>query len=318
MSREMFLTMAAGPASHSSPSSAPPKVMPLASTDACTQRSATSTRPLGRARAARCVRRCRARPIRACGLRGSRALRRASTARWARCDARLRGWRRSLAFGDGLSQGASFKSADSTTCWGVGSRRSRTPEPPLGVADPRRRKASKKDFSIAFSADSRVENRDDAAILSGANQASKALFQRKRGRRDEVSHERGLAGLVEAFAARGHDRVARNVEGELVDDDEPQGRTGDVDALPEARGREQHGVALVAKSIEQGLLRRVTLNEPLVVELLSDTFGKNRIMRSEVERTNAPPSDIRMSSRISLTAASGKSDARGSGRCVGA
>ena len=43
----MFFTTAEGPTSHSSPSSAPPKVMPLASTDAATQRSATST-PLSR------------------------------------------------------------------------------------------------------------------------------------------------------------------------------------------------------------------------------------------------------------------------------
>ena len=46
------------------------------------------------------------------------------------------------------------------------------------VANARGRKASKKHFSIAFTADSRIENGDDAAILPGANQTSKALFQR--------------------------------------------------------------------------------------------------------------------------------------------
>ena len=82
-----------------------------------------------------------------------------------------------LGFGGGLSHGASFTARIASICWGVGPRRSRTPEPRRGIADPRRWEASKKDFSIAFSANSRVEDGDDAAVLAGADQASKALFQ---------------------------------------------------------------------------------------------------------------------------------------------
>ena len=37
----------------------------------------------------------------------------------------------------------------------------------------------------------------------------------------------------------------------------------------------KHGVALVAKSVEQRLLRSVTLNEPLVVELVTDAFREH-------------------------------------------
>src|SRR5262245_11660214 len=72
--------------------------------------------------------------------------------------------------------------------------------------------ASHEDLPVALGADAAVEDRDDAAIASRADEPPEALLERQRRRRDEVSHERRFALLLEALAAGLDERVARHVE----------------------------------------------------------------------------------------------------------
>ena len=142
----------------------------------------------------------------------------------------------------------------------------------VGVADSRGRQTSQKHLSVAAPPDARVEDGDDAPISRAADQAAKTLFERQRGSGHQVAHERGLTRLFDARTARCNDRIAWNLEGKLVDDDHAEGGTGDIDALPEAGGRKEHRAAMIAKTVEQGLLGRISLNEPFPIERLADAL----------------------------------------------
>ena len=62
-----------------------------------------------------------------------------------------------------------------------------------------------------------------------------------------------MRALVSAIVGRG--------ERQLLDDHQPQRVAFDVDALPETRGAEQHGVARLAEAAQQLLARRLALHQ---------------------------------------------------------
>src|SRR5690606_35947623 len=101
---------------------------------------------------------------------------------------------------------------------------------------------------------------DETAIVEIADQASDALLQRQDGLGELRVGERIAAGAADRIDASLDEGVARHRERQLVDDDETQRRPLDVDALPEARGPEQHGIAGLAKPLEQLAARAAPLH----------------------------------------------------------
>src|SRR5262245_40780230 len=90
--------------------------------------------------------------------------------------------------------------------------------------------------SVTHRPESRIENREDAAVRAVANQPSEALKKREDRQWDLIFTKRVAAGGVDCFDPRGRDRIARGRERQLVDDHAAQSLADDVDALPEAGG----------------------------------------------------------------------------------
>src|SRR5262249_42972109 len=92
-------------------------------------------------------------------------------------------------------------------------------------------------------------------------QPSEALKKREDRQWDLIFTKRVAAGSVDRFDPRGRDRIARGRERQLVDDHAAQSLADDVDALPEAGGREQDGVGRGLELAQQRRTRRRALNE---------------------------------------------------------
>ena len=102
-----------------------------------------------------------------------------------------------------------------------------------------------------------------------------ALAELQHRRRERVVAEPVAAGGLDRLAARLVERVAGRRERQLVDHEQRERLAGDVDALPEGRGREQHGVDLGAEALEQPLARRVALDEHVVRDAAGDARAEH-------------------------------------------
>jgi hypothetical protein len=133
----------------------------------------------------------------------------------------------------------------------------------------------------------RIEDREHTAIVPVTDEAAQALQQRKDGQRHLVLAERIAALHVQRFHPCGGHRIAGRGERQLVDDHAAQRVADDVDALPEARGREQDRVRRHAELGKQGRSRGASLHQQRVVELHREhglDRAQHRVAREEHER----------------------------------
>src|ERR1041385_491948 len=119
------------------------------------------------------------------------------------------------------------------------------------ILDPRshptRRQALQKRSSITLGAQTRIENREHAAVCRAANQTSETLLERDDRLRHAVLVKTRAAAVLDRSLSRRHDRISRHRERQFVDDHARQLFAAHVDALPETRCREQHRVRRLAK-----------------------------------------------------------------------
>ena len=112
-------------------------------------------------------------------------------------------------------------------------------------------------------------------VLGGADQAAEALSQLDRRLGDLVVHERVTAVFADAFDAGFQQRVIRDTERQLGDDDVLQGIARDIDTLPETFCSEEHRTLFLLESIEQlGAVRSVSLTEQCHI-LLHEPAGQS-------------------------------------------
>ena len=74
------------------------------------------------------------------------------------------------------------------------------------------------------------------------------MFQFERGVWHQIMRESIYAAGLEAFEARGGERLGRHFEGQLGENQRPQGPARHVDALPKRIGAEQDGRAGFAEA----------------------------------------------------------------------
>src|SRR5207244_2909955 len=101
--------------------------------------------------------------------------------------------------------------------------------------------------SVAFRPQTRIQNGQHAAIAPVANETAEPLLQREDRQRHLIVLERFSTARADGVDTGRRDRVARRREWQLVDDDAAQRLADDVDALPEARCGEQHGMRGLAE-----------------------------------------------------------------------
>ena len=98
-------------------------------------------------------------------------------------------------------------------------------------------RAAQEALPVVAAAQALVAEHDHAAIGAAPDQPSEALAQAQHRLREHVLAER----VAESFRAGPHERVGRHRERQLGDDHAAERVAGNVDALPEAGGPEQHG-----------------------------------------------------------------------------
>ena len=94
-------------------------------------------------------------------------------------------------------------------------------------------KAIEEDAAVLFFQDAVVEQDEEAAVVEGANEASKALFEGDDGGGDLILEEGVAAFGVDGFDASGDDGIAGDGEGQTIDDDATELLALHVDTLPE-------------------------------------------------------------------------------------
>src|ERR1700677_1904867 len=96
-----------------------------------------------------------------------------------------------------------------------------------------RRQAVEEYLAVPLLRNTIIQQDQDATIGLAADQPAEALLERERGLRDLVIVERIAAFFSDAFDAGFDHRIARDSEGELVDNDAAQLIALHVHALPE-------------------------------------------------------------------------------------
>src|ERR1041384_4318583 len=96
--------------------------------------------------------------------------------------------------------------------------------------------------AVAPAVDALVEQRDDATIGVRADQAAETLFQRDLREGQMKVQKRVFSLRLERTGAGEHERLGGNGKWNLLENDEPERVAGDVDALPEASRRNEHGI----------------------------------------------------------------------------
>src|SRR5215831_17708358 len=99
-----------------------------------------------------------------------------------------------------------------------------------------------------------------------ADKAAQSLLQRENRERHLILVERLAAVRADGIDSRRGDWIRRRGERQLVDDHTAQRLADDVDTLPEARCREQHGMRRLAKQSQELGPRRRSLNQDWIVE----------------------------------------------------
>ena len=117
------------------------------------------------------------------------------------------------------------------------------------------------DAAVGARDDPVVEDRDDTAIVTPADQPAEALLEGERGG-GELERREGIVAELGARLHAGRDqRIGVRRERQLVDHDEAERVAGDIDAFPEGGGAEEDRVGGRAKSIDEGRARCVALDE---------------------------------------------------------
>src|SRR5690606_32427082 len=119
------------------------------------------------------------------------------------------------------------------------------------------RQGPQEEPAVGLGLDARVEDDDTSLVLVRADEAAEALLEADDGAGDGVLGEGGAAAGLDALAPRLGEGAVGRVEGEARDDDVAEGPPADVDALPEAGGAEEDGVAALAEALEDGGARAV-------------------------------------------------------------
>src|SRR6266849_7572440 len=144
--------------------------------------------------------------------------------------------------------------------------------------------------AVALGPQPRIEHRHDAAIAPVTDQPAEPLLKRENRERHLVFVERHPPSRLDGFDARRGDGITRGGEWQLVDNDAAQCLAHDVDALPEARRREQDCVRGVAELPQQLAPWRRALHEDWVVRREFSYrlhLAERRIAVEEHERTSA-------------------------------
>ena len=115
----------------------------------------------------------------------------------------------------------------------------------------RRRQRAEEAHAVLTCPQPRVTEDDRPAIGGAPDQAAEPLTQADDRHREDVLPE----WVAKLLRARPHEWIRRNGERQLVDDHAAKPVTGDVDALPEAARRQQHG-AWIGKEALQDLTPR--------------------------------------------------------------
>src|SRR5690242_17082672 len=126
---------------------------------------------------------------------------------------------------------------------------------------PRRRESVHQPAAVRLGDDTWIGNDHDAAVGTAANQPAEALLEPQRRVRKHVLDERIPAPLRNRLAIGGGDRLRRYAERKFGDEQCAQGVAGDVNALPERRGAEEHRAARLTEPSEQRIARIVSVHE---------------------------------------------------------
>src|SRR5438046_6221812 len=113
-----------------------------------------------------------------------------------------------------------------------------------------RRQALPDPATVWLIGEPRIADHQHAAIGLGADQSTRALFQADRGLRKLPIEKRIAAVGLQLVESCCEQWIVRRRERQLVDDDERQRVTGDLDAFPEACAAKQDGVAERGKTRE--------------------------------------------------------------------
>src|SRR5262249_26856372 len=124
-----------------------------------------------------------------------------------------------------------------------------------------RRERLQENLTIRHALNTRIQQGQNPSVRLGADQPAKALFECQNRLRHLKLSKRIAAVLLQGVYSRGDNRIAGDREGQTVDDHARKLFAGDVDTLPETRGREQHSPWRIFEALQQYRSRRCTLQQ---------------------------------------------------------
>ena len=135
-----------------------------------------------------------------------------------------------------------------------------------------------------------IEDGDHALVLVTADEPAEPLAELEHRGGERVVGEPVAALARDSLAARLDEGIPGSREGELVHHEERERFAGHVHALPERRGREEHGVHVLPEALEETLARCFPLNEkrerkPVASSL--DQFVERPVRAREDKRSPA-------------------------------
>lgn len=114
------------------------------------------------------------------------------------------------------------------------------------------REALNKQSAVGFCEQSGVEYDDASGVVAMSNESPEALFELDDGFGCLVVAEGISTAAADELKSGFEEWVIGDAEGQFGDDHVLQSVSGDVDALPEAVGSEQHSAGVVAEAFEHG------------------------------------------------------------------
>ena len=111
--------------------------------------------------------------------------------------------------------------------------------------------AIKEELAVLLADEPVVENGQDTAVVSTADQAPKSLLQRDHGLRDLIISEGVATVFVDLADSGGDDRIGGHREGQAVNDHRAELLSLYVYALPERAGGEEDGMRGGSEAIKQ-------------------------------------------------------------------
>lgn len=124
---------------------------------------------------------------------------------------------------------------------------------------------------VHFRPETGVKDDQHPAVRPMANEATQPLLQREHRERHLVLVERFSATCANGVNSCAGDGIARRCKRELVHDDAAQCFADNIYALPETRGRKEHGVGRFPKLLQELRPRGRTLHEDRYGSAISAT-----------------------------------------------